>query len=631
MATESDLETTEIPTKRAVVRTPSALAYGLAAAGTALLLPIAFSSDVFSGFFTPKYLVLLLVAALGFVPLLRLAQSSRIVWAARGAVAFLVVALVSALLSPAINLGFFGLDNWGAGWLFWLGCAGAFALGARLGRSELDWVVAGIVAAAAINSLVAIFQVVRTPTNLLALYQGSQADGLLGNPIHLEALLLGGLALIARRASLSKTRMAWWPLVLLFAVSLEFTLERVALPILLVIIVTSLCAYGIRRAAAFGGLTIAGYGIGYLAGGSGLGTRVTSGTSQTTFGTRLQIWNLALRSVVHHPFFGAGPGQVISVIAPHVSSSFALHLGAGVLPVDSHDFLVEVIATTGILGFLAFVAWIGGACLKARGPFLGCAVAMLAVELIEPLNLGITPVALLALGAATVTVAGQPTGLVPLLQWRPRAAGAGAAGVAEQAEVLIPVAEAVPMPPKPRRFRPATLLTLLLTAVALFIGITMVIGDHDLLSSYNAVPPAQKIASAVRANTLMPYWPDPATQVSEGYLQRADTTTPSAANQALVWDLVAARRDPADPALRSATGSLDLQLGNLSAARQQFLESLKLDPWTLESLEALGTIAREEHRWSESIYWYRRALILTYTPQALNGFIQSDKAHLTGT
>ena len=48
--------------------------------------------------------------------------------------AFLVVALVSAfVIAITRQSGSSGLYLWGTGWLFWLGAAGAFAIGASLG------------------------------------------------------------------------------------------------------------------------------------------------------------------------------------------------------------------------------------------------------------------------------------------------------------------------------------------------------------------------------------------------------------------------------------------------------------------------------------------------------------------
>lgn len=626
MATVSILESDEVEAKPVVLRSPSSVFYGIAAALVAAILPVAFSSQVFSTFFTPKYVLLILIAAIGFVPLVRLARGSHITWAARAAIGFLAVGLVSALLSPAVNLGFFGLDDWGTGWLFWLGCAGAFALGARLGRDELDWLFAGIVAGAVLNAVVAIFQIVKEPSDVLAPYTSYQADGFFGNPIFLEALLLGALALIARRACISDRRMAWWPLVLLFAVALEFSSERFGLPVLLVIVAVSLLAHGVRRAAPFGVLALLGYGLGYVTGGSGLGTRVTSGSDVTTYGNRLQFWHLALRSVVHHPLLGVGPGQVGAVVMPYVTKSLAHGL-----VVDSHDFLIEVLATTGLLGFLAFVAWIGGAGFKSRGPFLACAVAMLAVELVDPLNVAITPVALLALGAATVTAGGQPTGLAALRHWRP---GSGARLSAADGATLVAdtspaeAADVNVVTGTRRRLHPGAFASALLTAVALFIGARMLVGDHDLLESSNALQPTSKIATALQANRYLPYWPDPPEAVAQGYMLQSILSPSSSLQPALSWELLAAHRDPADPELRSNVGTVQLELGDLAGARQQFLQSVKLDPWTFDSLAGLGTVAAHEKQWSASLYWYQRAAVVAPQVGDMTAQISADEAHL---
>jgi hypothetical protein len=357
---------------------------------------------------------------------------------------------------------------------------------------------------------------------------------------------------------------------------------------------------------------------------------VASGTA-TTYGTRFHIWGLALRGLVHHPLLGIGPGQVISLIAPHVSASFAAHLGPGTLPYDSHDFVIEVLATTGILGFLAFAAWGGGAACKARGPFLACAIAILAVELIEPLNVGVTPVALLALGAATVTLAGEPVGLAAFRQWRHHrevvvsegaTSAAGHSGVRTDADTT--AAE------NGRRLQPATVITGLLVVASLFLGGTMVLGDHYLFISAGDAQAAPKIASASDANRLLPYWPDSAVAVAEGY-QNASNISGSGSGplkEALRWYLIAADRDPADPSLRDTTADIELQLGNRPAARQQELTALQRDPWTYFALEGLGTIEQDSGNWQASLSWYKKALMVAPASNDLERLISSDEAHL---
>ena len=245
------------------VRSSNVSGLGAFAAIGAAALCLAFSPKVSSDTFTPKFAVVLLFAAVGIVPLARLVRTrSPLRWPARAVVAFLAVALVSALVSPSPNIGIFGLYLWGTGWLLWLGAAGAFAIGASLGPNDRRWLFAGLLVGALGNALVAISQIVGNfQTGGLALFDGTQADGLLGNPIHLEALLLGALALILGRACRSPLR--WGAAVLLLAVGLEFTFERFALVILVLLVLYALYSYGARRGGTFALLIGVGYAIAY--------------------------------------------------------------------------------------------------------------------------------------------------------------------------------------------------------------------------------------------------------------------------------------------------------------------------------------------------------------------------------
>ena len=246
-----------------------------------------------------------------------------------------------------------------------------------------------------------VFEIVKNvPTAGLSLYDGKQADAFLGNPIHLEALLLGGLAVVLGRACRSPIR--WGAVLLLFGVGLEFTFERLALVILVLLVLYALYSYGARRGATFALLVGVGYGIAYVGGGSGLGTRVASGTSETTFGLRLRVWLQGAHYLLHHPLLGAGPGQLRTAVDSTATLSFNQHVLAGRVVADGHDIFVEVAVTTGLLGLACFLVWLfGTARSAARCGFLGFAGAMVAVELVEPLNLAILPLAFLALGAAT--------------------------------------------------------------------------------------------------------------------------------------------------------------------------------------------------------------------------------------
>ncbi len=173
--------------------------------------------------------------------------------------------------------------------------------------------------------------------------------------------------------------------------------------------------------------------------------------------------------------------------------------------------------------------------------------------------------------------------------------------------------------------------TAVLVVAALFVGSTMVLGDHDLLTSYQDVAPQAKVSSGLDANRLLPYWPDSAVAVAQGYLFASNVTSNGSRplEQALAWYVTAAGRDPADPILQAELGTLELQLGNRRAAESQDLRSLRLDPWTFLALEGLGTIAREERDWRTSVYWYKKALVVAPAANDVAHLIAEDEAHLS--
>ncbi|MGH9296273.1 MAG: hypothetical protein ACRD0B_13155, partial [Acidimicrobiales bacterium] len=72
---------------------------GIFAALWAFALPVVVWPSLLAPTFAPKYAVMLLAAGVGVVPLVRFARRGGLRWAARLAIAFLIVALVSALLS----------------------------------------------------------------------------------------------------------------------------------------------------------------------------------------------------------------------------------------------------------------------------------------------------------------------------------------------------------------------------------------------------------------------------------------------------------------------------------------------------------------------------------------------------
>ncbi|MGA2527559.1 MAG: O-antigen ligase family protein [Acidimicrobiales bacterium] len=581
------------------VRSSTVTGLGAFAAIGAAVLCLAVSPKVNSGTFTPKFAVLLIFAAVGVVPLVRLVKTaSPLRWPATAAVAFLAVALVSALVSPSPNIGIFGLYLWGTGWLFWLGVAGAFAIGASLGQHDRQWLFAGLAFGALASAAVAVFQIVANPQiGGLTLYDGTQADAALGNPIHLEALLLGGLALILGRACRAPLR--WAAAVLLLSVGLEFTFERFAIVVLAGLILYALYSYGARRGGVFALLVCGGYAIAYLSGGAGLSSRVTSGTTETTFGARIRIWWAAGHYVLHHPLLGAGPGQTRTALDSTATLSFFQHVLVGRVLADSHDVFVEVAVTTGLLGLACFLVWLFGLVRKsARCGFLGFAAALIAVNLVEPLNIAILPLAFLALGAATALRRDVPhvrAAPAPQLEPQPVSSSSGAAATERSTAPY------------------AAITTFAVVAIALLVGVTMVLGDADMARGTDyRQGQVFSLSTTKNASTLLPYWPDSALEVAQ--VEAYESLTPASVDLRILaesrnWTAVAASRDSRNPHIWVLLGSADLELKQYQQARVAYLHALSCDRWYTQAFEGLGAVAEAQRDWTQAVHWYRTALV----------------------
>lgn len=567
---------------------------GVFASIAAALLALAASTKVSSVAFVPKFAIALLFAAVGLVPMARLVRSrSPIRWATGAAIAFLVVAFVSAARSPSPNIGFFGLYLWGTGWLLWLAAAGAFAIGASLGPVDRPWLFGGLLVGALGNALVAVWQVVAQPASVgLGLYDGTQADGLLGNPIFLEALLLGGLALVLGRTCRSKS-LAQWALwgsaVVLMSVALEFSAERLALPVVALLIGYAIFSYRMRG-VAYSSLLATGYAMAYLSGSSNVGTRVASGTSESTTGLRLQIWERGFEYAIRHPTLGIGPGQLRTALDSTATLAFTRHLQSGRALTDAHDVLVEVAVTTGLIGLGLFVTWLASAAqVSQRGAFFGFAVAMLAVELVDPLNVAILPLMLLALGAATACKS-RPDGL----------ARAVTASDSDR-----------PSGKHPRHVA-ASLVTAVAVLAALGLGGTMVVGDTQLLAAtHNQVGAPFDLQPAENANALLPYWPESALGIAQvtAYQALASGLVPRSGLLSFrYWTAVAVSRDTRNPQLWTTLGNVDAELSDFRLARAEYLQALRCDAWFTEALQGLGDIAVRQRLWSKAVHWYRLAV-----------------------
>jgi hypothetical protein len=278
--------------------------------------------------------------------------------------------------------------------------------------------------------------------------------------------------------------------------------------------------------------------------------------------------------------------------------SFYQHVLAGKVLTDGHDIFVEVAVTTGLLGLGCFLVWLFGAARMATCcSFLGFAAAMVAVELVEPLNLAILPLAFLALGAATA---------VP---WRP-------AGVSDGTIRQLGDQQTVQVHGPQSNLRGvaayARITTIVALALALFLGVTMVTGDAYMFRGTNSGSGRPfNAAYAEDANRLLPYWPDPALELAQieafDSLNRA-STAPTDLAEARRWTAVAVSRDSDNPQLWTLLAGADVETKAYGLARVEYQRALSCDKRFTQALQGLGQLAGMAHNWNEAVHFYRLAL-----------------------
>jgi hypothetical protein len=272
--------------------------------------------------------------------------------------------------------------------------------------------------------------------------------------------------------------------------------------------------------------------------------------------------------------------------------SFNQHVLAGRVVADGHDIFVEVAVTTGLLGLACFLVWLfGTARSAARCGFLGFAGAMVAVELVEPLNLAILPLAFLALGAATA------------VRLKPEVVPGATVG-----QLAVPPAHHVTSRGVVVSSRIVTVVALVL---ALLLGATMVTGDAYMFRGTNFRPGQPfNLAAAKDANRLLPYWPDPALEIAQ--IEVFDSLNEPSASSDLVdarqWTAVAVNRDSDNPELWTQLAVADIDLKAYGLARIEYYRALSCDKWFTQALQGLGQLAGLNGDWKQAVHFYRLAL-----------------------
>lgn len=572
----------------------------VAIAGGIAALTVAVAPGWSTSAWAPKEAVLVVLAAAGLPVLVATAFARSTGPMRRGAVtpharlcarlgcAFVAVALVSALVSRSPALAMVGLYQQGTGWVFVAGAAGCWALGTRLDSGGRDLLGRLLVYGGMVNAVVAVLQLVVNLGSLgLPLYDGNLPDGLQSNPFELGALMAAGLALTVDRYRRSPRE--WYLPVVVLMVGAGASGMR--LPLVLVVCVLAVAcwqAFGpgrhetrevARRTVGFCALSICGVlaGTVFASVVDHFGTfqRVAGATSEETFGQRLMAWKIGVRSVASHPLLGAGPGQYRAATSALFPLSFVRNAPDEVFT-DAHNFVVEYVTTTGVLGLAALLGFLAVVLYRARGPLVLAALVLLGIELAEPLDVAIFPVALAALGAAVPLVASRATPVCP--------------------------------PPLGRLWRRAVAVFAVvgIAAGGLFLAADGVMlradGQFDLAQDQSA------LSSASFADAVLSAWPDPAVLLGRIHFYMGLGGHTAERDEAVHWAQVAVSRDPTDPAQLLTLADYELDAGRFRAALESAREARTYLPWYPSALNVLGVASLALGEKATAHHWFGLSL-----------------------
>jgi tetratricopeptide (TPR) repeat protein len=236
------------------------------------------------------------------------------------------------------------------------------------------------------------------------------------------------------------------------------------------------------------------------------------------------------------------------------------------LYVDAHNLVVEYGVTTGLPGLVLLLTWVALAVRRAgwRNPLAGFALLVLAMHLVEPQNVGLTPLAFLALGAAA------------------------------------------PLAIAPRPVVPLALRGLLAGAGVILAG-ALLLGAYHLEQARLDFG----LGDARQARQLLPPWPEVRDQTARIYTFQAKTERdPALVAIAEQWRRAVVAADPDDPTGWNDLAEAELGAAHTDAAAQHFREALKRNPWSARAMNGLGRIEMTDGREREASELFRRSLLV---------------------
>jgi len=392
----------------------------IGAAGIAIVLPLAATSSIDIPSWSLRWALLPAIAGAGLAALVGMATRPGTARApARWALAWLAFGLLATILAPDPTTALWGEYGVGTGLIFLLALGGAWAIGARSGHRARPLIANALIVGCSANAVLAVAeQLVDLRAFGVSAYQGRSA-GLFGNPVYLAELLAGGLWLTLWRlahgpSSSARVRLALIAATVVITAGIELSGSRAAL---LLAVGAALVAAGSVRgrwrvgiaATVAAGITV-GALVGAVAPGSTTSTDRVTGVAEATDGyqPRIATWEAGISALGPRVLWGFGPAGVLAATGPRRTLTVARSEGPDTMFADAHDVVVESIVTTGVVGLTLLLIWLWGAVGLARRErrrrwgygLLGFAGMVVGVGLLEPLHVGVTPLALLALGAA---------------------------------------------------------------------------------------------------------------------------------------------------------------------------------------------------------------------------------------
>ena len=297
-----------------------------------------------------RMLVLGAALALGLLAPSRARLSKRMAIAlAVGAVAFVVAALVGR--TPLLSL--LGRYPRYEGLPMIAAYAAALAIGARvLASAQPRRVITSTLALAAlVNGLVAAGQAVFAG--------GDRVTGLLSNSTTLGTFGLVALVVVGW-SLLSHARPLLWVGAVAAAACIVLSASR---GVLVGVGVSVVVAFVLRKRAATPPrwYALVGAAAVVIAGAllvPSTAARVTGSSpfSESTITGRLMLWRESVQLWLAHPLTGVGPSRFVDAINPFHTAAWAAAVGPYAPPDSPHDLVLQVVCSTGLLGFAALIA-----------------------------------------------------------------------------------------------------------------------------------------------------------------------------------------------------------------------------------------------------------------------------------